>query len=128
MTVAFLLCGGLSSAALFWVPGTVGATLRNGLGGLGGGFIAVGFCYMVFRWLVGPGAFGLSPLLATTLPMSIVLSRFYNKRREVIQIAEESPEPEKMAEVIAPYTASYVAGTLTMAIGILAGAIWFFGK
>lgn len=91
-----------------------------------GGFLAVGFGYAIFTWLVGPDSFCAAPLTATVLPLSIPISMNYGKYQKLKQYADAGDEDIRAA--VAPLITSCGAGVFGEAVGVLAGAFWFAGK
>ena len=57
------LAATLLSLLLFWLPDRLRAPLCALLGGIAGSVLAVGLAYLIFKWLLGPDSFGVTPFL-----------------------------------------------------------------
>jgi hypothetical protein len=70
------------AGCLGWAPARLRGVVAGTCSGLGGVAAAVAFGYFVFRLILGPGAFTLLPLLASTVPLIIpILKDLAESRR-----------------------------------------------
>jgi hypothetical protein len=69
------------AGCLAWAPARLRGVVAGTCSGLGGVAAAVAFGYFVFRLILGPGAFTLLPLLASTVPLIIPILKDLAKSR-----------------------------------------------
>lgn len=115
--------GFLLALILSWIPDKNGVPIRCFAGGFGGGITTIGFGFVVFRWLVGAGSFGIFPLLATAIPLCVPILNDYHEFRRFKQ---------KFGGVEIPFADQLTRGKGTTVlgeiVGILIGGYLFIGQ
>lgn len=107
---------GFVVALLFsWVPDRIGVPLRTLLGACTAVLFAVGFGFLVFRWIVGVDSFGVLPYLGTIVPVCLLMIKNYGQYQRMKQISNTAPDSVK--GVLAPE----VLGAGTYILGQVAG-------
>ena len=84
-----LLIGFITALLLVWTSIWLRTRIAGFVGGFCGVCLAVAFGFGVFHLLVGPGAFGIFALLATTLPLLIHVHADYLQARKLAAIREQ---------------------------------------
>lgn len=129
LTIGTLLVGFSVALCLAWLPARIRAPLAGTFAGVGGVATAVAFGYFAFRFILGPGSFGIGAFLASTLPLAVPI---LNDRKHARRLAAAEQELNKatlheMARAFAaPITDSAQYSVVGYLLGLALAIIWFF--
>ena len=117
MTFVVLPVGWLVALVLYPLPIKVRSPIAAFIAGVVGGFAAVGFGFLVFRWLVGADSFGFLPFLVTATSIVYSIWKDYVNALEMRQPSDEMKAAKGLGELGAFAT----SGTRSLPRGELFG-------
>ncbi len=122
VTIGMLVLQFPLALLLAWAPVRARTLICELCGGVAGEVLGVGFAWLVFRWLVGPGSFGLIQFFVSAIMLLLPILNDSKKARQVtVTMADMGSDMTK----ILPRLGMSMASPIGETIGLIAGGILF---
>lgn len=122
VTIGMLGLGFPLALLLAWAPARARTITCEFCGGIAGEVLGVGFAWLVFRWLVGPGSFGLIQFFVSAIVLLLPILNDSKKARQLTGIWVEMDQDTRN---ILPRLGVSMASPIGETIGLIAGGVLF---
>ncbi len=118
-----IVCGFPIALCLAWAPGSLRVFVAGILAGIFSAAGVIAFSYWVFSVLPGRESFGLTAMLAATVPLSLPIWEDFKKARTLSHLQAQLPEGAQGEASIMTNAARFSA--IGDVVGVMLGFVWF---